>query len=53
MRSWEVMGTTHIPDYNILSNPEYRDIMKILDEAGFVSLDPEEAITRRPRGASC
>lgn len=52
MRSWEVMGTTHIPDYNILSNPEYRDIMKILDEAGFVSLDPEEAITRRPRGAA-
>ncbi|KAH8046681.1 hypothetical protein JL721_12317 [Aureococcus anophagefferens] len=49
-RSWEVMAETHLVDYNIVNNPEYADILAVLDENG-KAVDAEAA-QRPDRGTS-
>ena len=51
-RSWEVMAETHLVDYNIVNNPEYADILAVLDENGYKAVDAEERLTRPDRGTS-
>ena len=45
-RSWEVMAETHLVDYNIVNNPEYREIMHLLDANGYKPADGEEKLSR-------
>ena len=45
-RTWEAMAEAHLVSYNIVNNPEYREIMHLLDANGYKPADGEEKLSR-------